>query len=344
MTAGILSRLGLFFLIAAAPEVRAAPPGEQRIVFLGDSLTQAGGYVEVVEAALIVHEPGVKRDVIRLGLASETVSGLSEPGHAGGAFPRPTLHERLDRVLEKAKPRLVLACYGMNDGIYHPLSEARTRAFRDGIEMLRTKASAAGARVIHLTPPVFDPVPIKDHVLPAGREVYTQPYEGYNAVLDAYSEWLVSRRSDGWEVIDIHGPMNLALAERRRDNPKFTFAGDGVHAGPEGHVVMARAILDAWGLKVADDGTPIHPNGAAILEAVRRKQAVLAPAWLSHVGHLRPGIAPGLPLAEAEARASEIDAEARRLAAAAPAKSSGDGKTTEASDPPPAPKPDGSAR
>jgi pimeloyl-ACP methyl ester carboxylesterase len=88
-----------------------------------------------------------------------------------------------------------------------------------------------------------------------------------------------------------------------------------VHAGPEGHVLMARAVLGAWGLKVRDDGTPDHPQGTAILDAVRKKQALLAPAWLSHVGHQRPGIAPGLPLAEAEATARTFDDAARALAA-----------------------------
>jgi lysophospholipase L1-like esterase/pimeloyl-ACP methyl ester carboxylesterase len=312
-------RASLVLLFFAWPLSAAERPREERVVFLGDSITQAGGYVEIIEAALIADDPGTKRQIIRLGLASETVSGLSEPGHAGGAFPRPTLHERLDRVLEKAKPQLVLACYGMNDGIYHPLSDDRTKAFQDGMLTLRTKVAAAGARLIHLTPPVFDPLPIKAHVLPAGRDVYTQPFEGYNSVLDAYSAWLLSQRENGWEVIDIHGPMNDALAVRRRTDPEFTFASDGVHAGADGHLLMARAVLDAWGLKVKDDGTPDHPNGAAILDAVRRKHAVLAPAWLSHVGHLRPGIGPGLPLAEAEAKAAEIDAEARRFATEKPA-------------------------
>jgi len=37
---------------------------------------------------------GAGFEILNLGLPSETVSGLSEPNHAGGAFPRPDLHER----------------------------------------------------------------------------------------------------------------------------------------------------------------------------------------------------------------------------------------------------------
>ncbi len=311
-----MPRLVLSLLITFTTVVFAAElPKEQRIVFLGDSITQGGAYIEFIEAALIAQHPDSNKQIIPLGLSSETVSGLSEDGHAGGKFPRPDLHERLDRVLEKAKPQLVLACYGMNDGIYYPLGAQRTKAFQDGMKKLHTKVTATGARIIHLTPPVFDPVPIAARVLPAGLDAYPKPYQGYNEVLDFYSDWLLKMRQEAkWEVLDIHGPMNAAIAEKRKGDPKFTFAKDGIHPGPEGHLIMAHAVLDAWGLKVKADGTPDHPNGAAILAVIKKKHAILRPAWLSHVGHKRPGNAPGLPLPEAEAKAAEFDAEVRRLA------------------------------
>jgi len=303
---------GAAVLVSAA--AAQDPPSHARIVFLGDSITQAGGYVEMIEAALIVQAPDVRRSIIRLGLASETVSGLSEAGHAGGEFPRPSLHERLDRVLAKAKPDLVVACYGMNDGIYHPLSDERMQAFKDGILELRRKVAAAGAALIHVTPPVFDPQPIREKVLPSGLDAYPQPYQGYDAVLAAYAAWLLDQRPHGWTVVDLHGPMLQALESGRRRDPTFTLAADGVHPGSAGHVLMARALLGDWGISIRDDGTPNHPDGPAILEAVRRKHAVLAPAWLSHVGHRRPGITPGLPLEQAETQAAVHDTEARRLA------------------------------
>lgn len=305
----------LLSLLLTITAFAADLPKEQRIVFLGDSITQGGAYIEIIEAALIAQHPDSDKIIIPLGLASETVSGLSEDGHAGGKFPRPDLHERLDRVLEKAKPQLVLACYGMNDGIYYPLGAQRTKAFQDGMKKLHAKVNAAGARIIHLTPPVFDPVPIKERVLPPGLEKYEKPYQGYNEVLDFYSDWLLDMRGEAkWDVLDIHGPMNAALAEKRKSDPQFTFSKDGIHPGAEGHLIMAHAVLDAWGLKVRADGTPDHPNGAAILAAIKKKHAILRPAWLSHVGHKRPGNAPGLPLPEAEAKAAEFDAEARKLA------------------------------
>ena len=103
-------------------------PGVKRVLFLGDSITYAGHYTELFDAFLFTQFPDRHIEVIDCGLPSETVSGLSEAGHAGGKFPRPDVHERLDRVLALVKPDLVFACYGMNCGIYLPLDEKRFAA------------------------------------------------------------------------------------------------------------------------------------------------------------------------------------------------------------------------
>src|SRR5688572_5783534 len=66
--------------------------GATRVLFLGDSITHSGQYVEFIEAYFITRFPDRKLEILNLGLPSETVSGLSEPGHAGGQFPRPDLH------------------------------------------------------------------------------------------------------------------------------------------------------------------------------------------------------------------------------------------------------------
>lgn len=294
--------------------------GVKRVVFLGDSITFAGKWIAYVETYLRTHDPDFAAEFIAVGLPSETVSGLSEEGHAGGAFPRPTVHERLERVLAATKPDLVVACYGMNCGIYHPLGEERFKKYQEGMELLRKRCAAVNARVLHLTPPVFDAEPIRERTLPAGQTDYRRPYVGYDDVLAHYSDWLVSKsKASGgepaWDVVDVHGPMLKYLKEHRAADPKYRLAGDGVHPNDIGQWLIARPLLLHWGapaaeIATADDGDKLlaaSPNGAEILKLVFHRQNLLRDAWLTKTGHKRPGVKPGLPLEEAEAKAKELN-------------------------------------
>ena len=149
----------------------------KRVVFLGDSITQSGGYVAFTTYYLEKLYPKKDFDVLGLGLASETLSGLSEDGHAGGKFPRPCLFERLGRLLEKARPEVVFACYGMNDGIYLPLDKDRFAAFQKGVTKLIEQCKKAGVKQIFLvTPPIYDFAPKKGEF-------------NYDAVLTEYAKW-----------------------------------------------------------------------------------------------------------------------------------------------------------
>ena len=184
-------------LAVGSPGLAAEPllkPGD-RVLFLGDSITHAGHYIVQIEAALRVENPDSVPDLINLGLPSETCSGLSEPDHP---WPRPDVHERLDRALAIVKPDVVFACYGMNDGIYYPLSEERFAAYRQGVEKIIRKVKATGAKLVLLTPPAFDPLPLKQKgkLLPAGAEKYAwfAIYEDYDAVLRKYAAWILHRK------------------------------------------------------------------------------------------------------------------------------------------------------
>ncbi len=306
-------------LIPAPTAVEAAPSGlalvgARRVLILGDSITYDGKWVDFLETWLRTSYPDSPAEIINLGLPSETASGLSEAGHAGGSFPRPDVHERLDRVLEKTHPDLILACYGMNDGIYFPQSEERLKKFQDGIQRLHEKAAHVGVRVIHLTPAVFDPLPLAGRTLPAGRDAYPQPYEGYNEVLDQYAAWLVGQRAQGWQVIDIHSAVNQFLAQQRQTEPKFTVSPDGVHPNEQGHWLMAREVIRELGGS-AEVTAPSNPSALPqpILTLVRQRQSILKDAWLTTVGHQRPGMSPGKPLPEAEQAAKEITAQLTKL-------------------------------
>ena len=300
--------IGLVTSAAGEPVVRP-----YRIVVLGDSITYAGRYLELVETALVTQHPQQEIELLNIGLPSETVSGLSEDGHAGGAFPRPSVHERLDRVLAQTKPDTVIACYGMNCGIYFPLSEERMAAYQKGMETLRAKVLATGARMIHMTPPVFDPLPIAARLLPAGLDAYPQPYAGYDEVLAAYSDWLVAQRVRGWTVLDLHTPMKQALLEKRKVRAEYTFSRDGVHPDEAGHRIMAAQFLSYLGLKE-------EVEDHIVLEKIEEKQRILKDAWLTSTGHKRPGMKEGLPLTVAQEKALELDTVARKRALEGPAK------------------------
>lgn len=229
---------------AAEPADFALKDGE-RVVFLGDSITYAGMYVQAVEGYLFTRFPGRRIELINLGLPSETCSGLSEPLHP---YPRPTVHERLARVLERTKPHVVVACYGMNDGIYHPFSEERFAAYREGIDRLRREVEASGARLVLMTPPPFDPRPIRETLAPADAESfgYTAPFADYDSVLERYSRWLLSLRDQGASVVDARGAVIALLEKLRAEDPSISLSGDGVHMNATGHWPIAQALLEFW--------------------------------------------------------------------------------------------------
>ncbi|QDU23522.1 SGNH/GDSL hydrolase family protein [Urbifossiella limnaea] len=270
----------------------------KRVVVLGDSNTQAGGYVGFTTYYLEKLYPEKTFDVLNLGLASETLSGLSEDGHAGGAFPRPCLFERLGRVLEKARPDVVFACYGMNDGIYLPPDKDRTAAFQKGVTRLVEQCHAAGVKQVYLvTPPVYDFTP------KAGEF-------NYDAVLAEYARWETTLKTPGVRVIDLHTAMRKA-----RDARAEPFSKDKVHFGDDGHLLVARTILAALGVKAPDE--PLATIKAdPLYRLVEQKRALRSAAWMRHTGYTREKTVRPEPLGSAEADASrlqeKIDALRRR--------------------------------
>jgi len=297
-----------------AAEVSAAVPpqaaemlrGVHRIVFLGDSITQGGDYVTDIECWLLAH--GIQVEVLNLGLGSETASDLTPEENAGHlkahGFGRPFISERLARALAATKPDLLFACYGMNDGGSLPPDESGTKRFAAAVTHLREIALKAGVkRVVICTPPVEDAKgnPIKKF---------------HDENLARYTTWLLTKRAEGWDVVDIHMPMRQALDAGCAKDPAFQFAKDGVHPGREGHWLMAREILThTFGAKLdnvtaAENLFPVH--GAEIRKLVHDRMVLLFNSWMTQIGHKRPGVAggpgakPGLPLAESKTKAADL--------------------------------------
>ncbi|QDU73678.1 GDSL-like Lipase/Acylhydrolase [Bremerella volcania] len=267
----------------------------KRVVFLGDSITQAGGYISFIDYYLEKLYPEQNFDVYGLGLASETLSGLSEDNHAGGAFPRPCLFERLGRLLERAKPEVVFACYGINDGIYQPLDPDRFSAFQNGVKKLIEQCQAAGVEQIFLvTPPIYDTI--------------TRPGEfNYDSVMTRYAAWEMSLDEPAVHVIDLHSAMRKA-----RDARTEVFSKDRVHPGGEGHLFMAQAILA--GLNV-----PVPKESLATIQAdplyqqIDKLRKYRSANWMKHIGYSREKTVPSQPLGDTEEVAAKMKATINQM-------------------------------
>ncbi len=255
----------------------------QRTLFLGNSITQNGMYVSMVAYYLTKQYPVDSFDLISVGLSSETVSGLSEPGHP---FPRPNLHERLDRIIAALKPTLIFACYGMNDGIYAPFDSVRYKAYQQGINLLREKAEAAPAALVLLTPPIFDSLPLLSIIHHDSQRGfgYAAPYAGYNMeVLKVYRDWL---KKLPHKTVDLFTVMNQMTYERRKTNAAFSLSPDGVHPSDEGHLFMAEQLL-------REMNVPFHPVpldsmlNDTLFQLVHLRRQKMSEAWLGHIGYIR---------------------------------------------------------
>ncbi|MDA0812971.1 MAG: DUF1080 domain-containing protein [Verrucomicrobia bacterium] len=291
-------------LSLSAEEPAAFLKSAKRIVFLGDSITNDGRYISVIETRLRQEGISPLPEMLNLGLPSEGCTGLTEPGHP---FPRPNVHERLDRVLSRMHPDVVVACYGINDGIYHPFSEDRFAAFRSGMLELVEKVHRSGAMLVLMTPPPFDPLPMakqgKLAKLNAPKFAWTDIYEDYDSdVLARYADWVSSLYEPVEMVIDWHGPVNAHLAKQRETNPDYVMSGDGIHVDEVGQILLAEPILQSWGFPAGSSKV-----NQELYALVNERQQLLHSAWLTYTGHTRPGMKPGMQIQDASVAAAEIE-------------------------------------
>jgi len=306
--------------------------GDQ-ILFIGDSITQAGLYAALIQTWLWSQYPKLELDIINLGLNGETASGNSEPDHP---YPRAHIHERLERILKNTNPDVVFICYGMNDGIYHPFSEKHFADYRNGITRLIDKLEKSGRKIILLSSPPFDLFtfrqrhPVAPKNAPADFSYsYKIPTQAYDEVLKKYGEWIIEPKAKVTAAVDLHSPLNQLIKDRRAAEPDYKF-GDGIHPPPEGHFEMALSILDSLGadrkqaeallIRILSADTNSLSTPTPLWTDIQKRHRLLTVAWIEHVGHMKPNKAKALPLKEAQMEASRMEVEIRRSLADSAAK------------------------
>lgn len=204
----------------SAPHIELKPG--DRVVFLGDSITQAGdqpgGYVDVVRKQL--QSDGRDVTVIGAGISGNKV---------------PNLEARLDKDVIAKKPTLTVIYIGIND-VWHSQNGAGTpkEAYDTGLRNLVGRLNAAGSRVLLCTPTVI-----------GEKTDGSNPLDG---MLDEYCD--MSRRvaeDTDTPLLDLRKAFLDALKTQNDKNAeKGILTTDGVHLSEAGNKFLADQMLMAF--------------------------------------------------------------------------------------------------
>lgn len=205
-------------------------PGD-RVVFYGDSITDQRLYTVFTETFVRTRFPGHEVKFIHSGWGGDSVIG------GGGG----TVDLRLRRDVAAYQPTVVTVMLGMNDGRYRPFDQYIFDWYKTGYTGLiaQLKALAPGVRITAIRPSPYD-------------EVTRPPMAGggYNPVLVRFGDFLQELAArEGMTVADLNGPVVRMLERAKETNPGIAqrIIPDRVHPGPAGHLIMAAALLKAWG-------------------------------------------------------------------------------------------------
>ena len=224
-------------LLATGSQAQIKIQSGQKVAFLGDSITQfgwdrAGGYVHLVADGL--ESAGVKIVPVPAGVSGNTSRDMIA---------------RVDAAVISKKPDWMTLSCGINDVWHGANGGVELEPYEKNITAIVDKAQAAGIKVMILTTTVIN-----------------ESDNGNNQKLVAYNDFLRQLAKErNLPVADLNEIFWKALKE----DPKPHLTVDGVHMNPEGNMLMARGIMEAFGMPVAqvdayETTWRQSPNAAAV--------------------------------------------------------------------------------
>lgn len=194
-----------------------------RIVFLGDSITQGGagpnGYVTMIRKTLDQKHADLKIEVIGAGISGNKV---------------PDLQRRVDKDVISKKPTIIVIYIGIND-VWHgekdPARGTMPDAFVAGLKEVIGKCRDAGATVVLCTPSVIG-----------------EKLDGANALdakLDQYSDLSRNLAKElKLPLCDLRKAFLEHLKTHNKDNAeKGILTSDRVHLNLAGNQFVADTML-----------------------------------------------------------------------------------------------------
>jgi lysophospholipase L1-like esterase len=191
-------------------------PGD-RVVFLGDSITEQYQYSTYIELYLTTRFPNWHLNFLNAGIGGDTATGGAR------RFAEHVLAE---------KPTALTIDFGMNDGGYGPLhTDAQANYVRNTEAMLEA-AQKAGVRVALISPNAVDPRG-RDHF-----KLYLETQKQFYAPLRELGE------KYHVPFVDQYAVTRAVLEQVQADGASSVQPfPDGVHTSPAGGLLMAHTIL-----------------------------------------------------------------------------------------------------
>jgi lysophospholipase L1-like esterase len=219
-----------------------------RVVFLGDSITEQRLYTTYIEAYALTRFPNWNLTFRNVGWGGDT-AWLRQRAHpdetklfaanpeAQQKMVEDSVGRGLARDVQPLKPTVVTIKFGMNDHAYQPFRQDIFNAYARSQTQIAKVLEADKVRVAFLTPQ-----PIEDKRPDPDKDVKNQSLRRFSDGLKDVAA------KAGALFIDQFDPyMSIMLAERAANPQAFIGGGDAVHPGPAGHTLMAWAVLKGLG-------------------------------------------------------------------------------------------------
>lgn len=226
----------LAVLSCTAIKAQSLPPftDGDRVVFLGNSITEAGYYGSNVWLYYLTRFPGRKISVINAGIGGDVVGQMND---------------RFELDVLPKKPNIVVLTFGMNDSGYFEFNAAnadetaqqRVAKSHQNFVLLAEKLKAQ---------PKIRPVMMSSSPYDETMENKNNYYKGKSKVMEQIIAFQQeAAKNNGWPYVDLFHPMTEINISGQKKKPDFTITGpDRIHPGRGGHLVMAALFLKSQGL------------------------------------------------------------------------------------------------
>lgn len=205
------------------------------IVAIGDSITQAGGYLRDIDAVLEQQYADLKvPKIVNVGIGGQKAEDLIK---------------RFDKDVVQRKPTFVTLSIGIND-VWHrlkdPHDEKVLAAYRENVGKMVDMAQAAGIKVILLAPTIITEDPAA---------------EGNKRLVKYVAALKEIAGEKKCQFVDLHGMFLAALKQKPGEVKGNWITSDGVHMNARGDAVMAVGVLRAFGVPDAKIAASDEPRG-----------------------------------------------------------------------------------